>query len=98
MKKLEALALEHAQSAELAAKLAGTTILMRGKASEKGTLFSGITEADVAHELSKIAGVNIPPTAILLGGHIKSLGSHVARLQLSDDVSAEVVVDVQPLS
>ena len=97
-KKLQVLAMAHAQSVELAAKLTGTTIVLHGKANEKGTLFSGITESDIAEELSKHAQAHIPASAIALESHIKSIGSHSGRVQLADDVSADIVIEVQPLA
>jgi large subunit ribosomal protein L9 len=96
IKKLQALAMVHSQSVELASKLAGATIVLHGKANEKGTLFSGITQADIATELSKLAGAHIPETAIALEGHIKSIGAHTARVMLAEDVVADITVDVQP--
>ncbi|MEK7638367.1 MAG: 50S ribosomal protein L9 [Patescibacteria group bacterium] len=97
IKKLQVQALEHAQSVELAAKLAGATIALQGKANEKGTLFSSISEADIAEQLSKQAGAHIPATAVVIEGHIKSVGMHNARVQLASDVSADVTVEVQSL-
>jgi large subunit ribosomal protein L9 len=98
IKKLEMQALEHAQSVELAAKLTGTTVLLQGKANEKGTLFSSISETDIARQLSAQAGAHIPESAITIDGHIKSIGSHQARIQLAPDVSADITIEVQPLS
>lgn len=98
IKKLHMQAMEHAQSIELAGELTGTTITLQGRANEKGTLFSGITNSDIADRLSKQAGAHIPATAIIIEGHIKSVGTHSARVQLAADVSADIKIEVQPLA
>ena len=97
-KKLEALSMARAQSVELAGKLAGVTIVLHSRANEKGTLFSGITESEIADALSTKAGAHIPASAIALEGHIKSIGAHSVTVRLADDVSTDIVVDVQPTS
>ncbi len=97
IKKLQLQALAHTQSVELAATLAGTTVTLQGKANEKGTLFSSVSEADIAEQLSKQAGVHIPASAIAIEGHIKSIGSHAAQVRLADDVSTDITVEVHPL-
>lgn len=98
IKKLNAQAMEHAQSVELAGKLSGATVILQGKANEKGTLFSGIMEDDIAQQLSKQASAHIPATAIAIEDHIKSVGTHSARVHLAGDVFADITVEVQALT
>jgi large subunit ribosomal protein L9 len=97
-KKLEALSLARAQSEQLVAKLAGVVVVLHRKANKKGTLFSGITESDVADALSKIAEAHIPSTAVVFDGHIKALGVHEVRIQLADDLVANVNLDIQDIA
>lgn len=95
--KLEALKLAHAQSEELAKKLAGIAVMLQGKSNEKGKLFSAITAADVAAALSKEAGVHIPPTAVKLDEHLKTIGEHTIHIALADNLSASVIVTIVPI-
>lgn len=97
IKKLQVRAMERAQSVELAGKLAGMIVILQGKANEKGTLFSGITETDIAEGLNKQIGAHVPASAVTIEGHIKSIGSHNAHIQLAGDVSADITVEVRPL-
>lgn len=97
IKKLQVQSLAHEQAVTLAKTLAGTTVTLQGKASAKGKLFSGITESDIADRLSIQAGAHIPASAILIESHLKTVGTHTARVQLSDGVTADITVEVQPL-
>lgn len=97
-KKLQVNALAHEQTVELARKLSGTTVILTGKANGKGTLFSSISETDIAEKLSTVAGAHIPASAVVQEGHIKTIGSHPTRVQLADGVTADIIVEVQPLA
>jgi large subunit ribosomal protein L9 len=95
--KLEALKMAHAQSEELAKTLAGMAVVLQGKSNEKGKLFSAITAADVATALSAEAGVHIPPSAVVLSEHLKTIGEHSVRINLADGISADVNVTIVPI-
>lgn len=96
-KKLEAQTMAHAQALEVAAVLNGTTVTIPAKANERGTLFSGIAEDAIAVRLSEVAAARIPPSAVRLDEHLKHIGSHTVHVALTDDVSADVVIDVVAL-
>ena len=96
-KKLEALALTKTQSEELAQKLTGMAIVLQGKSNEKGKLFSAITPADVAHAVSREAGVHIPPDAVELDEHLKTIGEHSVHINLSGNISAPITVTIVPI-
>ncbi|MCC6405160.1 MAG: 50S ribosomal protein L9 [Candidatus Yanofskybacteria bacterium] len=96
--KLEARTLAHAQAVAMAATLANTPITVRGKANDHGTLFSGITETDIAEHLSAAAGAHIAPTAVRLDGHLKTLGEHTVHVRLTEDVGVDIVVRVEAAS
>jgi large subunit ribosomal protein L9 len=96
-KKLEALSMAKAQSEELAKKLEGIAVVLQGKSNEKGKLFSAITAADIATELSKEAGVHIAPESIVLKEHLKTIGEHTVRISLSGGVTADVNVTIVPI-
>jgi len=98
IKKLQVRAMQLAQSKELAAKLSGMTVTLQGKANEKGTLFSSVSESDISEKLSAQVGAHIEATAIVMDGHMKSIGKHQANVQLTEGVSADITVEIQPLS
>lgn len=95
-KKLEAMALAREQSEELAKKLSGMTVVLQGKSNEKGKLFSAVTPAEIAAELSKEVHAHIPQEAVT-GEHIKTIGEHSVRISLSSGISADVKITVIPV-
>ncbi len=95
--KLEASTLAKSQSEELAQQLAGITLHLTGKASAKGKLFSAITPADIAAALSSAANVHILPEAVVLDEHLKTVGTHTVRLNLSGGISSSVTVEIAPM-
>lgn len=94
-KKLEAASMQQAQIHTLADSLRNTTIVMYGRANEKGTLFSGIPRAAVADRISEVAGAHITPDRITSDDHLKHLGPHSIHIRFSEGVSAEMTIDIQ---
>lgn len=88
---------EHERAQEVADKLKDVVIEISGKANKKGTLFAAISADDIADAISKKAGVRIQPEAIELDEHLKTLGDHTARVNLSDGISANLKVIVVPV-
>lgn len=93
--KLEARTLAHAQAVAVAATLAKTPVTVHGKANNHGKLFSGITETDIAERLSAAAGAHIAPAAVILDGHLKTLGEHTIHVRLTEDVGVDIVVRIE---
>jgi large subunit ribosomal protein L9 len=95
--KLEASKLAQAQSEELAKKLEGMAIVLQGKSNEKGKLFSSITAEDIAHAVSKEAGMHIAPDSVVLEDHLKTIGDHSVRINLPGTISAEMKITIVPV-
>ena len=73
--------------------LKGVQVVFERKASDKGTLFKGIAEKDVAKAIMKEHGIEVAPEGILMN-HIKKLGEHAIQVQIGDDaVEMKVVVN-----
>jgi len=94
VKKMAALDLAKDEAKAIAEKIEGTTVEMSAKANEKGTLFAAIEPADIAKELSKLAGAKVEESAIELDEHIKTVGDHEVRLELVDGVTVTVILKV----
>jgi large subunit ribosomal protein L9 len=77
----------------LAARLAGITVTIPGKAGEEGKLFGSVTAQDIADALAG-QGVEVDRRRIELGSPIKAVGSHPVTVRLHPDVHAEVLVNV----
>lgn len=94
-RRLESAEMGRTHARELAQKLHGATIVMHGKANEKGTLFSAIPRTAVAEKISETAGVRIDPDHIRSDDHLKTLGPHAVHLRLADGVTADLTVDIR---
>lgn len=70
------------------------TFEIRAKTGADGKLFGAIREKDVAEAVSAKSGLTIDKHRIILASPIKNLGSHVATLALSKNVSATVKLSV----
>lgn len=98
-KKLEtAQILEKENAAKLAEQLKDVVLEFTRKATKTGKLYSAVTREDIAETLTKQAGFQISPELVNLdgheGGHIKQLGEHLVKIELSPDVAAKVKVKV----
>lgn len=86
---------EQVNLAELAHHIDGTKVYFRARAGAKERLFGSITNADIAQELSKIAGFPINKRKITLDKPLRELGSHEIMVKLSTDIDARVTVVIE---
>ena len=64
--------------------LHGTTIIIEGKANEKGHLFKGIHREEIAAEIRKRAHFEIPVEAIALPEPIKEVGEREVSISAKE--------------
>ncbi len=82
---------------EGAAKLEDAVLEFVRKATKTGKIYSAVTREDIAETLSKQSGLKVEPDSVNLeehGGHIKQLGEHLIKIQLTPEVTAEVKVKI----
>ncbi|HXK36475.1 MAG TPA: 50S ribosomal protein L9 [Candidatus Paceibacterota bacterium] len=94
-RKLEATKLAHDEAQGVAQKIEGATVVLAGRANERGTLFSAIGADDIAQAVSAIAGARIDASQVKLDEHIKTAGAHQVVIELVEGIRATVTVDVQ---
>ena len=82
----------------LADRLTGARIQVTHRAGEEGKLFGSITAQDLAEEIERQAGQPVDRRAIHLDEPIRSVGSHEVHVRLHPEVTATVIVEVQPES
>lgn len=73
--------------------LKGKKISITAKATEKGGLFKGLTEKDIAKAILGEHALQIPLEAISIPGAIKTVGEHTVGLH-SKNAKAEVILSV----
>jgi large subunit ribosomal protein L9 len=78
--------------------LGAATVTVSARAAAEGRLFGSVSAADVAEAISAQTGAEVERHRISLAEPIKTVGTHVVPVQLHEDVSAEVTVEVVPSS
>lgn len=89
---------ELALARRLAQELASGGITIRRKSGEGGRLFGSVTARDIADAIREVLGVEIDRRKIELPDPIKAVGSYTIPIRLHAQVTARVVVDVEPQS
>lgn len=95
-KKILELKLENqiAEAREIAERLKGTTVTIKGKTGTGTKLYGSITTQDIADALLKQNHIKLDKRSITIAEAIKTTGSHEASIKLHHDVSATITVDV----
>jgi len=91
VEKVEAL-LENAK--EIAEKLK-TVVLTFKKKARGEKLYGSIKEKDIADALGEQAKVEVKKEMVKMDDHLKVLGEHTVKLQLTEDVEAKVKVVIE---
>jgi large subunit ribosomal protein L9 len=74
--------------------LGAATVTVSARAAAEGRLFGSVSTADVADAINAQLGTEVDRHRISLSEPIKTVGTHVVPVQLHDDVSVEVTVEV----
>lgn len=85
-KKLEKI---KADAQAMAAKFEGVSLNFAVKASESGSIYGSVTNAQVAEELAK-KGIEVDRKIVSLKSAVKALGEYTAVVRLHKEVSVEV--------
>ena len=75
------------EAREVDARLRRITVTMYSKAGEGGRLFGSVTNADIAQQLKREAGVDVDKRKIEIEPPIRSLGPHEVTLNLHPEVT-----------
>ena len=87
-------AAEKAEAEALSKKLESLTVKVAAKAGEGGRLFGAVTSKEIAEELNKQYGLNVPKQKIVLEEPIKTFGVHRVKAKLYQDIAGEILVQV----
>jgi large subunit ribosomal protein L9 len=78
----------------VAGVLGATTVTVSARAAAEGRLFGSVSAADLADAITAQTGAEVDRHRISLPEPIKTVGTHVVPVQLHDEVTAEVTVEV----
>lgn len=95
-KKIVELKLEHqiAEAKEIAERLKGMSVTIKGKTGTGTKLYGSITNQDIADSLLKQHHIKLDKRSIQIADPIKTTGTHEASIKLHHDVSATITVEV----
>ena len=93
--RLNAHTLATHEAKALAERLTGTSVTVKGKASEHGTLFAGISSDVLANAISRAAGVHVTPEQLHPHDHLKTVGDHSVTVGFpgGNEVDVSVVIE-----
>jgi large subunit ribosomal protein L9 len=92
--QLEANNLQRRSEAEqIAAKMAGLSVIMLRQAGETGQLYGSVSARDVSDAITA-TGFTIERSQVVLGHAIKTLGLHSVRVVLHPEVALQVTVNI----
>ena len=87
-------ALMEEEMKELAQQIEGKEVVLKAKAGAEGKLYGSITSADIASELSKVAGKEIDKRKVELPAPIHQVGSYDVEIKFTGDIAPKVKVTV----
>ena len=93
-KKAQRQAETEAEMRELAKQLEGQEIVLRARAGAKDRLYGSITNADIADELEKSAGLVVDKRKIELEEPIREVGSYEIAIRLTKDIIPKIKLKV----
>ena len=67
---------------------------MPAKGGTGGRLFGAVTSKEIAEELNRQYGLNVPKQKIVLDEPIKTFGVHRVKAKLYQDIAGEILVQV----
>lgn len=82
------------EAREVATRLKKLTVTVYAKTGDGGRLFGSVTNADIAQQLKREAGLDVDKRKIEVDPPIKSLGPHEVTVQLHNEVSESLRVVV----
>jgi len=81
----------------LAKQLAGATIAIEKRVGEENKLYGSVTSTEIAEKLAEV-GIEIDRRKLNLDEPIKTLGKKTITVKVGYQMTAELTIDIQPLS
>ena len=87
---------ELAESIKVA--LADAHLVIPQKSTDEGTLYAAVANKEIVEVIEKFSGFKIEENQIELNDQVKEIGLHNIKIQISEDVDFDVVLEVIPES
>jgi large subunit ribosomal protein L9 len=86
---------EIARAAALKSDVEKKVFIVQVKVGNKGQVFSGVHEKDIAEAINKKMGMELDKHQVDLAKPIKEIGEHKVKVKLAPNVTAQVTVKVE---
>mgnify|MGYP001593696272 FL=1 len=80
-------------AADIGARIAAVKLTLAKRAQENGSLYGSVTPGEIVSGLAA-HGIEVDRRQVDLAGGIKTVGDHVARIDLHADVIAEMTITI----
>jgi len=87
---------ELAESIKVA--LADAHLVIPQKSTDEGTLYAAVANNEIVEVIEKFSGFKIEENQIELNDQVKEIGLHNIKIQISEEVDFDVVLEVIPES
>ncbi len=87
---------ELAESIKIA--LADAHLVLPQTSTDEGTLYASVSTLEIAEVIEKFSGFRLEEKQIVAENQVKEIGLHNIKIQLSEDVDFEVILEVIPES
>jgi large subunit ribosomal protein L9 len=95
-KEMQQETLDRDKLAELAKQIDGREIHLQARIGAGDRLFGSITAADIAEELSRVAGFSIDKRKIDIDKPLRQAGSYEVAIKLARDLEPQIRVLIEP--
>jgi large subunit ribosomal protein L9 len=85
-----------ARAEETAALLRKTVLTISHQAGDDGRLFGSVTSQEIADAVRQARGVRLDKRRVLLDEPIRTTGTHMVTVEISDGVTADIKTIVTP--
>jgi len=85
-----------AKAEETAALLRKTVLTISHQAGDDGRLFGSVTSQEIADAVRQARGVRLDKRRVLLEEPIRTTGTHMVTVEISDGVTADIKTIVTP--
>jgi large subunit ribosomal protein L9 len=85
-----------AKAEETAALLRKTVLTISHQAGDDGRLFGSVTSQEIADAVRQARGVRLDKRRVLLDEPIRTTGTHMVTVEISDGVTADIKTIVTP--
>ncbi len=82
------------EAQKIAARIDGAMVEVKGKGSNNGTLYAGITPDTIAKALYKHYGAKVAASQVRLKGPLKTVGDHLVSIHLPHGLEVDITVQI----